>query len=174
MSENGQAQGEGAAAEQSPSVLRVQADAERLGLEIAVLRMPATTRTARDAADACGCDIAQIVKSLIFEGEQSGRLGLFLVSGAHPLSEVVAEEAFGEPLRRADPRRVRSETGFAIGGVAPIGHLAQPPTFMDAHLLTFDIVWAAAGAPNAVFSAAPQKLSDAVQAQVAPLGAVSV
>lgn len=158
--------------EQSESVRRVTAAAATLGLDVAVRRMPASTRTAAEAAQACDCEIGQIVKSLVFEGAVSGGLTLFLVSGAHALNEVAAEEAIGEPLRRADPKRVRAETGFAIGGVSPIGHLAPIRTVFDAHLSRYDVVWAAAGAPNAVFSVAPAALATATKAESRPLGPV--
>lgn len=159
------------AVESSASVRRVIAAAERLGLAVAVRRMPASTRTAQEAADACGCALDQIVKSLMFQGAETGRLGLFLVSGGGRLDPIAAQAAFGEPLEKADAKRVRAETGFAIGGVAPIGHLAASPVFLDARLLDFEIVWAAAGAPNAVFSAAPQALADATGATVVALRA---
>ena len=118
--------------------------------------MPATTRTAEDAAAACECKVHQIVKSLIFEGANSGALKLLLVSGAHQAEMVLAEAATGEPLRRADPNRVQSETGFAIGGVAPLDHKSPIPCWMDEMLLRFDRVWAAAGAPDTVFRVDPR------------------
>ncbi len=139
----------------SKSVKRVEDAASRAGLAVTVVRMPESTRTAEEAARACGCDVAQIVKSMIFEGSLSGELKLVLVSGAHDLDLERAAAVLGEDLVRADPKRVRAETGFAIGGVAPIGHLAPIETFMDTSLLAHEVVWAAAGAPDAVFSVAP-------------------
>lgn len=154
----------------SKSVKRVEQAARDEGLDITVRRMPDSTRTAADAARACDCEVAQIVKSLIFEGRESGALKLLLVSGAHEVDLTQARTLFGEDLTRADPKRVRAETGFAIGGVSPIGHLTAIDTWMDSALLRHDLVWAAAGAPNAVFSIAPKALQAAAGARDLPLG----
>ncbi len=151
------------------SVARVEAEAEALGLAIEIRRMPATTRTAVDAAAACGCGVGQIVKSLIFEGADTGVLKLLLVSGANQVDMERARQAVGEALKRCDANRVRDETGFAIGGVAPLGHKAAVAVWMDEDLLQYDVVWAAAGAPNAVFSIAPAALRDATEAEVCRL-----
>jgi prolyl-tRNA editing enzyme YbaK/EbsC (Cys-tRNA(Pro) deacylase) len=153
------------------SIERVIAAAADAGLAIEVRRMGASTRTAEEAATQCGCSVAQIVKSLVFQGETSGRLFLFLVSGANQLDLARAAELVGEALKRADPRHVRDETGFAIGGVAPIGHLIAIPAFADETLLAYDRVWAAAGAHDAVFAAEPKALIEAAKAQVAALAA---
>src|SRR3954466_7981200 len=104
------------------SIDRVEQAASEAGLAIEVKRMGASTRTAEEAAEQCGCAVAQIVKSLVFQGEVSGRLYLFLVSGAHQLDPDKAAALVSEKLTRADPRRIREETGFAIGGVSPLGH----------------------------------------------------
>ena len=157
------------AAKPADSVARVQAALAAAGLSAQVLRMPASTRTAAEAAAACGCLEAQIVKSLVFEGETTGRLVLLLVSGAHQADPALAAAAAGEPLRRADPKRVRAETGFAIGGVAPLGHLAPLPVWIDETLLAHAQVWAAAGAPDAVFPIAPADLAAAAGATPARL-----
>lgn len=149
----------------SKSVRRVQEAARKLGLDIAVLRMPDSTRTAEEAAGACGCDVAQIVKSLIFEGSDSRALKLLLVSGANRVDLEKAAGQIGEPLIRADAKRVRETTGFAIGGVSPIGHLAPVDTFIDTDLLRHSEIWAAAGAPNAVFAIDPRRLVDATAAR---------
>jgi prolyl-tRNA editing enzyme YbaK/EbsC (Cys-tRNA(Pro) deacylase) len=131
--------------------------------------MGASTRTAEEAAEQCGCAVDQIVKSLIFEGKDDRRLYLFLLSGASRLDLSKAAQAAGQELKRADPRDVRERTGFAIGGVAPIGYADSPPVFADAKLTTFDLVWAAAGAHDAVFSAEPNALIEAAGAIVAEL-----
>lgn len=133
--------------------------------------MGASTRTAEEAAAQCGCGVAQIVKSLVFQGETSGRLYLFLVSGVNQLDLAKASELAGEALKRADPRHIRDETGFAIGGVSPIGHRIAIPAFADETLLGFDKVWAAAGAHDAVFAAEPKALVAAAKARVAALAA---
>lgn len=143
----------------SNSVDRVIEAAHSHGLDITVRRMPRSTRSAADAAKACDCEIGQIVKSLIFEGTWTDALKLVLVSGRHELNLNCAVAIFGEPLRQTDPKRVRSETGFAIGGVAPIGHISPLATWMDDDLLNYQKVWAAAGAPNAVFCVDPEWLA---------------
>jgi len=152
------------------SIDRVRAAAAEAGLEIEVRRMGASTRTAEEAAAQCGCGVGQIVKSLVFGGEESGRLYLFLLPGTKRLDGDKAARLAGEGLARAEPRTVREVTGFAIGGVAPIGHLVEVPTYADRELLSHDRVWAAAGAHDAVFSAEPGALIVAARAEVADLG----
>lgn len=153
----------------SKSVKRVAQAAKALGLSITIVRMGESTRTAEDAARACGCEVARIVKSLIFQGQTSGDLILLLVSGAHQVDLAIAAAATGEPLARADASDVRARTGFAIGGVSPIGHLTTPKIWLDETLLTFPTVWAAAGAPDAVFEISPQDLVQATSAIPASL-----
>lgn len=148
------------------SIERVAAEAERLGLDIEVKTFEQSTRTAEEAAEACGCDVAQIVKSLVFVDADTGALVLVLVSGAHALDTAFVDERHGLRLERCDTRRVRSETGFAIGGVAPIGHLTPIRVLMDETLLQHAIVWAAAGRPDSVFSVDPKALQDACAAKV--------
>ena len=148
----------------SKSIRRVEQAARDLGLAIEVQRMGVSTRTAEDAARACGCVVAQIVKSLVFQGEQG--LILLLVSGANRVDTRFVSETIDDVLERADPVRVRAVTGFAIGGVAPIGHLLKPSIWMDRDLLDFTTVWAAAGAPDAVFEIEPRALRDATDAEI--------
>ena len=157
--------------EKTGSLDRVMQAAAKAGLPIEIRRMGASTRTAEEAAEQCGCAVAQIVKSLIFQGERSGALYLFLLSGTNRLDLDKAAAVAGEALSRADPRLVRERTGFAIGGVAPIGHRIELPTFADRSLLTFDRVWAAAGAHDAVFAAEPAALIAATGARSADLAA---
>jgi prolyl-tRNA editing enzyme YbaK/EbsC (Cys-tRNA(Pro) deacylase) len=153
----------------SKSIKRVEEAAKASGLAIEVRRMGESTRTAEEAATQCGCAVAQIVKSLIFQGKDSGRLLLFLVAGNNRLDTEKAAALAGEALDRADPRLIRERTGFAIGGVSPIGHLEPVAAFADETLLGFDVVWAAAGAHDAVFSAEPNALVAAAGARVAQL-----
>ncbi len=153
----------------SKSVKRVQRAAEELGLAIEVRRMGETTRTAEEAAAACGCEVARIVKSLIFRGAASGDLVLLLVSGANRVDMGRAEAAVGEALERADATEVRARTGFAIGGVSPLGHLEAPRIWIDRSLEAWPTVWAAAGAPDAVFEIAPDALIRATGAVPADL-----
>ena len=153
----------------SKSVKRVARAAESLGLSIEIKRMGESTRTAQEAAAACGCTVDRIVKSLIFQGRQTGDLILLLVSGAHRVDPDLAAQAVGEPLDRADAGEVRSRTGFAIGGVSPIGHLSAPRIWIDQTLMAHETVWAAAGAPDAVFEITPDDLvrvTGAVRAQL--------
>lgn len=140
------------------SIGRVEDAARAAGLEINVQRMPESTRTAVEAAAACGTSPAQIVKSLVFRLADSGQSALFLVSGKNRVDEDKVAGLIGDRLERADADHVRAVTGFAIGGVAPLGSLTPIKTFMDRDLLAFDRIWAAAGAPNAVFSVTPQDL----------------
>ena len=153
----------------SGSIERVKQAADSAGLEIEIRRMGASTRTAEEAAQQCGCTVDQIVKSLIFEGKDDRRLFLFLLSGASRLDLAKAAKAAGQELKRADPRDVRDRTGFAIGGVAPIGYENALPVYADTKLTAFDIVWAAAGAHDAVFSSEPNALIIAAGAEIADL-----
>ncbi|MCC5999250.1 MAG: YbaK/EbsC family protein [Pararhodobacter sp.] len=140
----------------SKSVARVAAALKAAGLEAEIIE-PGPSRTAEEAAQACGCALDQIVKSLIFVGE-SGQLYLFLTAGGNRLDPARARALAGEGLARADAEQVRRETGFAIGGVAPLGHLTAPVILADPRLLDFDQVFAAAGTPRHVFAADPQAL----------------
>jgi prolyl-tRNA editing enzyme YbaK/EbsC (Cys-tRNA(Pro) deacylase) len=151
------------------SIDRVSEAARDAGLKIEIRRMGESTRTAEDAARQCGCAVGQIVKSLIFEGKDTGRLVLFLVSGDRQLDLGKAARLVGEELKRADPRRIRDETGFAIGGVSPIGHKVAIPAYADRTLLAYDVVWAAAGAHDAVFSSEPGALIAAAAASAQDL-----
>jgi prolyl-tRNA editing enzyme YbaK/EbsC (Cys-tRNA(Pro) deacylase) len=149
-----------------PSAQKVQNEARSLGLSITVVEMADSTRTAEDAAAACGCEVAQIVKSLIFRGETSGKPYLMLVSGTNRLNEKKVAKSIGEGLTRPDAAYVRDVTGFAIGGVPPFGHTSPMEVYIDEDLLRFETVWAAAGTPRAVFAVAPGALADAVGAKV--------
>lgn len=148
------------------SMERVERAAAELGLQIQIKRMDQSTRTAGEAAAACGCEVAQIVKSLIFENAQTGALALCLTSGINQVNIAYLSEAYGISLKRCDTRRVRDETGFAIGGVAPIGHLNPIVILMDETLLGFDEVWAAAGRPDSVFKVKSRPLAEAINARI--------
>ncbi|MEW9807956.1 YbaK/EbsC family protein [Mesorhizobium marinum] len=151
------------------SIERVMEAAQSAGLAIEVKRMGASTRTSEEAAQQCGCSVDQIMKSLIFQGEPSGGLYLFLLQGSSRLDMAKAERVAGEKLSRADPRLIRERTGFAIGGVSPIGHATQLPAFAESGLLGHSTVWAAAGAHDAVFQAEPGELLQAAKATVADI-----
>jgi prolyl-tRNA editing enzyme YbaK/EbsC (Cys-tRNA(Pro) deacylase) len=146
------------------SAKRVEAAARALGLRIEVRTMPASTRTAAEAAAAVEASVGQIVKSLIFRGSMTGKAHLILVSGTNRVHEAAMAERLGEPITRPDADFVRTATGFAIGGVPPFGHATLISTFMDEDLLRYETVWAAAGTPYAVFAVAPAALRAAVDA----------
>ncbi len=143
----------------SPSALRVQQALQAQGFDLQVLELPDSTRTAMDAAQAVGCQVGQIVKSLIFKAKRSGRPVLVVASGANRVNERIIEELIAEPLGKADADFVRQHTGFAIGGVPPVGHLETLLTFIDQDLLQYSEIWAAAGTPNAVFRLSPADLA---------------
>jgi prolyl-tRNA editing enzyme YbaK/EbsC (Cys-tRNA(Pro) deacylase) len=142
----------------SASAQKVQDALTVLGYSMQVVELPASTRTAVEAAQAVGCDVGQIVKSLIFKGKDSGRPILILVSGSNRVDLEKAAAAIGEALDKADADFVREHTGFAIGGVPPVGHSEALDTFIDVDLLQYAQVWAAAGTPNAVFCLAAADL----------------
>ncbi|MGW8250724.1 MAG: YbaK/EbsC family protein [Anaerolineales bacterium] len=142
----------------SPSAQKVQRALELLGFELQVVELPDSTRTAIEAAQAVGCQVGQIVKSLIFKTKRSQRPVLVLASGSNRVNESRIETLIDEPLGRADADFVRQHTGFAIGGVPPVGHSQPLLTFIDQDLLQYDEIWAAAGTPNAVFRLSPTDL----------------
>lgn len=149
----------------SNSTRRVVAALHAHGLAADVREMPGSTRTAEDAAAAIGCEVAQIVKSLLFVGAD-GRAHLVLASGPNRVAAARLENHLGGRATLADPATVRDVTGFAIGGVAPLGLASEVPVLMDEDLLRHDVVWAAAGTPKSVFPVAPAALRDAVRATV--------
>lgn len=146
--------------------MRVQQALRKLGLTADIVEMPSSTRTAEEAAAACGCSVGQIVKSLIFRGKQSGRPILLLVSGSNRVDLAKAAAAIGEEITRPDATYVRDVTGFAIGGIPPFGHDTPMFTGFDASLLNHKVVWAAAGTPNAVMALEPQTLVNVINARV--------
>ena len=149
----------------SKSLKRVKAAIEEAGLKTEILEMAEGTRTAEDAARAAACEVDQIVKSIIFKGEESGHVVLFLTAGGNRVSAEKASAVAGQTLGKADADLIRAETGFAIGGVAPLGHLTPIRSYYDPRLLDFDVVWAAAGTPRHVFAAAPAALLAATGAE---------
>jgi prolyl-tRNA editing enzyme YbaK/EbsC (Cys-tRNA(Pro) deacylase) len=135
----------------SSSAQKIQDQLKSLGYEYTVIEHNESTRTAQEAADRAGCELGQIVKSLIFQGRDSGKPILVLTSGANRVDEKRISEYAGEPIRRADADFVRLVTGFAIGGVPPVGHLQKMETYIDEDFLQYPTIWAAAGTPNAIF-----------------------
>ncbi len=145
---------------------RVQDALTALGRPYVVRLLDHSTRTASEAAQAVGCQVAQIAKSLVFRGQASSRPVLVIACGANRVSETRLADLFGEPVVMADPDFVRRETGFAIGGVAPVGLAAPLTIYIDADLLQFDEIWSAAGTPHAVFPMPPADLAALTGGQV--------
>ena len=153
----------------SGAIDRFLAAARALGLEPDVHRFPEGTKTAEDAARAIGCDVAQIVKSLVLTAD--GRPLLALTSGAHRAdTSRLAELAGAREVRRATPEEARTATGFAVGGTPPFGHPQPVKAFCDRTLLTHEVVWAAAGTPDSVFPLTPADLLRCTGAEVADFG----
>lgn len=149
-----------------PSAQRVQNALNDLGYTGQIMELEASTRTAVEAAQAAGCEVGQIVKSLVFRLEPSGDAVLVLVSGPNRVHEKHLGHLLGGTLVRADAEWVREISGFAIGGIPPVGHKNIIKTYMDEDLLQYETVWAAAGTPNAVFPIEPHMLLRISGAQV--------
>lgn len=158
--------GEGSLTQLPAASQRVAEAARAAGLAIAIQVLQEGTRTAEQAAAACRCDVAQIVKSLVFRRADDGGPVLLLVSGRHRVDEAVAAEQIGSAIVRPDAAFVRTHTGFAIGGIPPFGHATTLPTFLDGTLLQYDRVWAAAGTPTTLFAITPDALLQATGAKV--------
>ncbi len=151
----------------SESVARVRAALVAAGHPDSIAAFPAGTRTAEDAAAAVGCTVAQIAKSIVFRAGE--RAVVVITSGVNRVDAKKVEAALGVPIKRADADFVRAVTGFAIGGVAPLGHLAPPLLVFDRDLLALDPIWAAAGSPSHVFptsAAALVRITNAIVAEV--------
>lgn len=154
----------------SDAVERFRRSAQERGLTIEVREFPAGTRTAQDAATAIGCDVAQIVKSLVFMASDEPVLAL--TSGRNRVDEdKLAAVIGGRPVRKANADEVRAATGYAIGGTPPFGHASRLTIVCDPDLTTFDEVWAAAGTPSTVFALTPEQLLAATDARVVELAA---
>ena len=133
------------------SMRRVAEALRERGIGVEVRELPDSTRTATEAAAALGCDVAEIAKSLVFRGAESGDPVLVIASGADRVDERLLAVAVGEPIEKADADFVRERTGYGIGGVPPVGHSAPLTTFVEERMLALERVWAAAGTPRAVF-----------------------
>ncbi len=142
----------------SSSARKVQEALRALGLACQVVEFTQTTRSASDAAQAIGCQVGQIAKSLVFRGKRSQKPILVIASGSNRVNEAKLGELVGEPIERPDADYVQERTGFVIGGVPPVGHVQPLLTFIDEDLLQYGEVWAAAGTPNAVFRLTPAEL----------------
>lgn len=150
----------------SKSLERVKAHANQLGLSIDILKMEVSTKTAQEAADAIDVSVNQIAKSIIFKGADSGSALLFLTAGGNRVDIEAAKGVAGEGLDRADADFIRAKTGFAIGGVSPLGHTSPCRSFFDTALLNFNTIWAAAGTPHHMFEIAPEKLAKVLQSEI--------
>jgi prolyl-tRNA editing enzyme YbaK/EbsC (Cys-tRNA(Pro) deacylase) len=147
----------------------VQEALHAAGVELAVVELPASTRSAAEAADAVGCRLEQIAKSIVFRRGDTGKAVLVVASGPNRIDEKRVGEALGCDLTLAKPEFVRTATGYAIGGVPPLGHETPLETVVDAHLLTLDTIWAAAGTPHAVFQLTPADLVRITSGRVMPV-----
>ena len=150
----------------SQSLNRVMDALTAAGLGTVTIEMPSDTRTAQQAADAAGCDLDQIAKSIIFAGADSGKLYLFITAGGNQVDPGKASNLAGEPLGRADAHMVRATTGFAIGGVSPVGHVTPIRAFIDPRLHDFSLIYAAAGTLRHIFAIDTAELSIIVKSQL--------
>ena len=153
----------------SPSARQVQDALAARGFAGEVLELARSTRSAAEAAAALGCRVDQIAKSLVFRGRTSDRAVLVIASGANRVDEGKVAALVGEPIAKADAAFVRHRTGFAIGGVPPIGHATPPRTLIDEALLGLDTLWAAAGTPTSIFKLTPAELVSLTGGQVASI-----
>jgi prolyl-tRNA editing enzyme YbaK/EbsC (Cys-tRNA(Pro) deacylase) len=159
------------AEELADSTRRVQRALMAAGIPARVLQLPQSARTAVDAAAAIGCRVEQIAKSLVFRRADSNLPVLIIASGPNRVDEKLASSYLNAGIAKADADFVRSATGFAIGGVPPLGHDAPIETLIDQDLLRFDTIWAAAGTPNAVFPVGPRELVRATGGRVLNIAA---
>jgi len=138
--------------------MKVQQALNAFGMQLEVVELPASTRSSQEAAQAIGCQVGQIAKSIIFQTGNSLRPILVIASGPNRVSEKVIQGLIGEPIGKAEADFVRQRTGFVIGGVPPLGHSETLETFIDQDLLQYQDIWAAAGTPHAVFHMNPADL----------------
>ena len=150
----------------SKSLKRVRAALTDAGTPAEIRETP-LSRTAEDAAQAIGCAVDQIAKSIILRGDTSGQALLFITAGGQQVDLEAAAALASEPLGKADAALIRAQTGFAIGGVSPIGHITPTRKWFDRSLLGFDLVWAAAGTPHHVFGMAPDEMATLAGAEIA-------
>ena len=141
------------------SAQRVQDALDRTAVSCRVVAMPFTARTAQEAADAIACEVGQIAKSIVFRGLRSAKPILVIASGVNRINERTIQHLAGEPVAKPDAQFVRETTGFAIGGIPPLGFPRPIETWIDGDLLQFAEVWAAAGTPNMVFGVNPDSLA---------------
>ena len=131
---------------------------EKLNLPLDIREFPQSTKTSKEAAEAIGCEVEQIGKSIVFKGKNTGKAYLVVASGKNRINEKKLEEIVGEPVEKGTPEFVREKTGFEIGGVPPFGHREKLRTFVDEDLLAFQEIWCAGGTSHTVFRITPQDL----------------
>ncbi|WP_371365089.1 hypothetical protein SRRS_00090 [Sporomusa rhizae] len=148
------------------SALKIQEELNKYNLSLKVVTMQDSTRTCVEAANTIGCEVGQIVKSLVFRGKTSGTPVLIVASGDNRINEKKMKEYLGEAVTRPDANYVQETTGFAIGGIPPVGHTTKMPCFIDADLFRFKEVWAAAGTPFDVFCLTPDQLATITQGKI--------
>ena len=153
----------------SPSARRIQAALAARGAAFTVIELPASARTAADAAGALGCAVAQIAKSIVFRSVDDDSALLVIASGVNRIDERRVEAIIGRPITKADAAYVRATTGFAIGGIPPLGHTIELQTLVDRDLLGHAEIWAAAGTPHAVFKLDPESLVALTRATIATI-----
>lgn len=151
---------------QKKSTEKVQAALSKYGFELNIVEFSESTRTAQEAADAIGCTVGQIAKSLIFKGKESQKPILIITSGSNRVNEKSVKELIGEKLEKADAKFVLEHTGFVIGGVPPVGHATPINTFIDEDLMRYNEIWAAAGTPNTVFKLTPEILAEITKGRI--------
>lgn len=140
------------------SAQRVQSVLDDHNLSLQVVEFPDSTRTSQEAADAIGCELAQIAKTLVFRKKRSDTPVLVIASGANRVNEKALRDHLGEKVEKADADYAQEHTGYAIGGIPPVGHVEAIETYIDEDLLSHECIWAAAGTPHAVFRLTPQAL----------------
>jgi prolyl-tRNA editing enzyme YbaK/EbsC (Cys-tRNA(Pro) deacylase) len=150
----------------SESAQKVQDALNRHGVPCQVMELPGSTRTAQDAAQAIGCRVEQIAKSLVFRRKTTSRAVLVVASGVNRVNEKKLRDLLSEPVEKADAEFVREHTGFAIGGVPPAGHSKPLEIFIDEDLFKYEEIWAAAGTPHAVFKLTARDLLKITQGKV--------
>jgi prolyl-tRNA editing enzyme YbaK/EbsC (Cys-tRNA(Pro) deacylase) len=148
------------------SAAKIQDELNRYGLELKVITMNASTRTCVEAANTIGCEVGQIVKSMIFRGKTTGMPVLIVASGNNRINEKKMKEYLGEAVSRPDAAFVQTVTGFAIGGIPPVGHANKITCFIDEDLFDYQEIWAAAGTPFAVFKLTPDQLATITQGKI--------
>jgi Cys-tRNA(Pro) deacylase len=150
----------------SSSAQKVKEVLQGFGINFNILEYAETTRTAQEAANKVGCQLGQIVKSLVFKGQSTNKGILVLTSGSNRVDEKKIGQYTGESIAQADPEFVRTVTGYAIGGVPPVGHALPLETYIDEDLMQFSMVWAAAGTPFAVFELSSTDLAKITQGKI--------